>query len=90
MGAVFFWDGDGAGVEVEVIGSKVVPGWDMGVAVEEDISWLHWDWGHDVVVMTVGGVDQAASAWNDGVICHDREVEYHLVYFGVTVSSYTK
>ena len=90
VGTVFFWDGNGAWVEVEVLISEWFPGRYVGMTVEENISWLHWDWGHDIMMVSVGGVNNPVAARDHCIVCHDRKIQYHLVYLCITVSAYTE
>ena len=49
-----------------------------------------WDWGHDVMMVSMGGVNDPVAARDHCIICHDWKIQYHLVYLCVTVSAYTE
>ena len=62
VGAVFFGEGDRAGVEVEVSLAKRLPGGHVGVAMQQNVAGLQRRQVGSVVHMAVGGVNEKNAA----------------------------
>ena len=90
MGAVFFGDGDRAGVEVEVSLAKRLPGGHVGVAVQQNVAGLQRRQVGGVVHVAVGGVDQPLTGGQHRIVGQDREVQHHLVYLAVAVAAHAE
>ena len=89
MGAVFFWIADGAGVQVIVIlfssGFLHCHG-NMGMSLKEDISIFLKGKALCVIDMAVGKENSMLSPLQDGIVRHDRKVQYHLIHLCLAVS----
>ena len=90
VGAVFFGEGDRAGVEVEVSLAKRLPGGHVGVAMQQNVAGLQRRQVGSVVHMAVGGVNQPLALGQHRIICHDGKVQHHLVYLAVAVAAHAE
>ena len=88
--AIFLGKRCRAGIQVIVILAEGLPGRDMGMAVEQNVTRPHGRQGGYVVAVAMGRIDEAAALSQDGIGGHDGEFQYHLVYIGVTISTDTE
>ena len=86
VGALRFRDGHGAGIEIQIALSKSLPGRNMGVAVEQDVSRLQRRPGIQRKPLPMGGIEQAVSPREDTIVRQDREVQNHLIHLRIAVA----
>ena len=86
---VFLGNGYGTGIEIEVSALVAACG-NVGMSVDEDVAVAKLGRGVFPEVMTVGQIDTAAVKVQDRIICEDREAQYHLIDFGITVAAHAK
>lgn len=92
VSTVFFWNGDGAGVQIEVLSfrSKRLPGRHVGMAVQEDVTRTEGRRSFFIIMVTVGQINQVAFDRKNSVIRHDRKCKDHLIDFRFAVSADTE
>lgn len=90
MGAVLLGDGNGTGVPMPIVLSALLPGRDVGVAVEQDIPRPQRRQGVFMKVVTVGGKNGLVPQGQKAVLRQDGKVQHHLVYLGVAVAPHAQ
>ncbi len=85
--AIVFGERRRAGIQVIVILAEGLPGRDMGMAVEQDVTSLHGRQRCYVVAVSMGRIDEAAALGQDGIGRHDGKFQDHLIDVGITVAA---
>ena len=85
-----FRDRHGTRIQVQISIPERFPRRNVRVAVEENVSRLERRELVHMKVMAMSSVDQAVCRRKYRVIRKDRELQHHLVYFRITVSTHTE
>ena len=71
---ILFWDGHGAGIQIKVIASELLPCGDMGMTMEQDIILTDRRELAPVETMTMRSINKSSPRRQDAVICHDGKL----------------
>ena len=75
----------GAGIQAEIMISETLPGRNMGMALEQNISRLQGRQLLHVIVVPVGGIDQTASCSENTIVRHNGKSKDHLIHLRIAV-----
>ena len=89
MPTFLFWNRNRSGIHINII-RMLYAFWYMGMPIQQNVSFLkRWQIAL-IKMMTMCGINYIFFICNHTIICQNRELQYHLIYFRITISPHTE